>query len=142
MHAANDPIRYADATGTGKNKFKNWGKFKVDRSCDEEACRDVRPLLDKEPPELAKQPPKPGSVEDVDGVYWPGNILKIPDNCKVTMYCTPSGSFLRRDCFGEFYRKPQHFRKGGPTAPPNGWLPCGLTPFRGQVDVWDQAIEA
>jgi len=55
----------------------------------------------------------------VDGVYWPGGILKIPDNCNAILVCNSKGVAhfeFHSLMFWPFKDKPQKFIKGTPAT--------------------------
>jgi len=61
----------------------------------------------------------------VDGVYWSGAILKIPNNCNATLVCDKKGiAHFEFSCITwPFKNKPQKFVNGTPPPPPAGWPP-------------------
>jgi hypothetical protein len=122
-YAGNNPVRLDDPLGLGR--VPGFGKYGVDESCTETICDQTRTLPEKDDPDgkkRLKRSPRPGGRVLADAVYWSGNVIKIPDNCNVTLICTQSGNFFRRDCLTwPFKQRPQLYRKHQNDPLPDGW---------------------
>jgi RHS repeat-associated protein len=122
LYAGANPITLDDPNGLGR--IPGFGKFRIDKSCKQKDCDPLRILPEKDEPDGSKKlrnGPKPGGSINADAVYWPGNVVKIPDNCNVTMICRPSGNFLRRNCLDTFEQRPEWFRQDEGDQLPSGW---------------------
>jgi RHS repeat-associated protein len=98
------PMAYSDPLG-----LKTFG-VGSGKACTDKNCRCEPPVLIKpeEGPGLTAPPP-PGQCTAADAIYTANGVLKIPDNFRCTIKCSPDGT------------KPQEVACG--TVIPFHWLP-------------------
>ena len=115
------PTLLVDPRGLGTNYIPGWGKFDVDPCCGPRTAAPVRPLPEDGPPVLGP-PVAPGGSTAVDAIYWPGHVLKIPDNCNAHLRCLPATGlpYLSVECIpGPGLPLPTLYTSPSPL--PGGW---------------------
>lgn len=127
MYVGNNPINYFDEDGERRLHYIR-GRLCMANSCTPNGCQSTRFKTEDDGPNGPQilNVPAAGQCVDADGIYLSdGAIIKIPDNCKITIECSSDGrpSGYRSSCWylpGK-KNKPDWNPQFSPPGVPNPW---------------------
>lgn len=126
-YVRNDPLNLTDPSGL---KVPSWipfvggaaGRIVVDKSCEEECHFPVKTKHEELSGEASLHgPPAPGGEAEVDAVYSPLGVIKIPDNYTCIITCEDGQATMK--CYWRWWnpqslwdpsKNPQYFPPGAP----------------------------